>query len=118
MTAPARSPSEQPAGPTGEVPRRVPWQGRNGVTNTHGVYKQTMTNEKETLKEVLINEGPDGYMMVESTMKRGSTHNSDKTRFTSLVSRDDFANEVGNLRDAQKADMVNRRSFDPDEGGD
>lgn len=64
--------------------------------------------------QTLLEEGPDGYILVESKMSRGSTHDKDRTTFTRLVEADDFANELANLRELQKLDMSDRRSYDPE----
>jgi hypothetical protein len=49
-------------------------------------------------------------------MKRGSTHDSDKSSFTTLVPTDELNESLDRLRDAQVADMRDRRAADP--GGD
>lgn len=57
----------------------------------------------------------DGDMVViESKMARGSTHDKDRTTFTTAVSKDNFAEEVSDIREAQKLDMADRRAYDPE----
>lgn len=64
--------------------------------------------------QTLLEEGPDGFILVESKMTRGSTHDKDRTTFTRLVEADNFAQELENLRQLQKLDMSERRAYDPE----
>jgi len=72
--------------------------------------------------QTLLEEGPGGFLLVESKMVRGSTHDKDRTTFTALVEADKLSEELADLRDAQKLDMADRRAYDPegnpnDQGG-
>ena len=67
----------------------------------------------ETIVERLLAEDGD-LVVVEAKMARGSTHNKDRTTFTGAVSKDNFAEELADLRDAQKLDMSQRRAYDPE----
>ena len=75
------------------------------------------TPTEETIVEELLAEDGD-LVVVETKMERGSTHNKDRTTFTAAVSKDNFAEDLQQVRDMQKADMATRRAFDPAEGGD
>ena len=66
----------------------------------------------------LLEEGPDGYTLVESKMKRGSTHDFDRSTFTRLVEADDFAEQLASMRELQKLDMADRRAYDPENPGE
>lgn len=65
--------------------------------------------------QVLLDEGPEGYVLVESKMTRGSTHDKDRVSLTALVPAAELNDKLGDLRESQKADMVDRRAFQPDE---
>lgn len=68
--------------------------------------------------QTLLAEGPGSQVLVESKMTRGSTHDKDRTTFTRLVPADDLNAGLEGLRDAQKADMADRRAFQPGEDDD
>lgn len=68
-----------------------------------------------TLAERLLAEGDD-LVVVESKMERGSTHNKDRTTFTSTVRKDNFADDLQEIRDRQKADLAARAAFGPEAG--
>lgn len=72
-----------------------------------------LPEDADTVERLLAEDGD--MVVVESKMERGSTHNKDRTTYTAAVSKDDFAEELGNLRDAQKADMIDRARFDPED---
>ena len=69
--------------------------------------------DEEIIVDRLLAEGGD-LVVVETKMVRGSTHNKDRTTFVAGVSKDNFAEEMADLRDAQKLDMSQRRAYDPD----
>jgi hypothetical protein len=73
--------------------------------------------DDEILAERLLAEEGD-MVVVESKMVRGSTHNKDRTTFVSAVSKDNFAEEVADLRDMQKLDMSERAAYDPENPGE
>jgi hypothetical protein len=77
-----------------------------------------MPTEETVVEELLAEDG--GLVVVESKMERGSTHNKDRTTFTAAVSKDNFAEDLQQIRDMQKTDMAARAAFDPnnEEGGD
>lgn len=69
--------------------------------------------DADVVERLLAEEGD--LVVVEAKMARGSTHNKDRTTYTAAVSKDNFAEEMGDLRDAQKADMIERARFDPED---
>lgn len=69
---------------------------------------------EDSFVQLLKDEGPDGYVLVESKMVRGSTHDKDRTTFTKLVETEGFAENLANLRELQKLDMSERRAYDPE----
>lgn len=73
-----------------------------------------MAGVEDKFVQTLVDEGPESLVLVESKMVRGSTHDKDRTTFTRLVDAGDLNNELESLRDAQKADMVDRRNFEPE----
>jgi len=64
--------------------------------------------------QALLEEGPDGYVLVESKMVRGSTHDKDRTTFTKLVDAEELTAAAADLRELQKIDMADRRAYDPE----
>ena len=72
------------------------------------------TPNDEVIAERLLAEDGD-LVVVESKMVRGSTHNKDRTTFFAAVSKNSFADELQELRDAQSTDMSQRREYQPDE---
>lgn len=68
--------------------------------------------------QTLLEEGPDGYVLVESKMVRGSTHDKDRTTMTRLVGTDSLTEGLADLRELQKLDMADRRSYDPENPND
>lgn len=73
-----------------------------------------MTGTQDKFAQVLLEEGPGGYVLVESKMTRGSTHDKDRTTITKLVDTDDLTEELADLRALQQLDMADRRGFDPE----
>lgn len=73
-----------------------------------------MAGTEDKFTQVLLDEGPDGYVLVESKMVRGSTHDKDRVSLTALVESDNLTTELANLREAQKLDMSDRRAYDPE----
>lgn len=69
---------------------------------------------EDSFVQTLLEDGPDGYVLVESKMVRGSTHDKDRSTFTRLVEADNFAQELSSMRELQKLDMSERRAYDPE----
>ena len=74
----------------------------------------TRGGAEDKFVQVLLNEGPDGYALVESKMVRGSTHDKDRTTFTKLVNAENLTEELEDLTVAQSLDMSKRRAYDPE----
>jgi len=76
-----------------------------------------MPDIEDKFVQALVEGGPDGYVLVESKMVRGSTHDKDRTKMTRLVEAGSLIDELDDLRALQTRDMTQRRDYDPDEEG-
>lgn len=77
-----------------------------------------MPSVEDKFKQVLLEDGPESLVLVETKMVRGSTHDKDRVSLTTLVDGDNLDEELSELRDAAKLEMADRRKFNPDNFGE
>jgi len=76
-----------------------------------------MSGIEDKFVQALAEGGPDGYVLVESKMVRGSTHDKDRTKMTRLIESDSLNDGLDDLRELQQRDMSERRAYDPEQEG-